>query len=49
MTSLYSLIITDSSAVGISGILLQQPLNSSYHIITYSSRTLIPTEQNYSQ
>ena len=47
--SLNSLIITDASPVGISAILLQQPSDSSYRIIAYSSRTLTPTEQNYSQ
>ena len=46
---LNSLIITDASPVGISAILLQQSSDSSYHIIAYSSRTLTPTEQNYSQ
>ena len=39
---LNSLIIT---AVGISAILLQQSPGSSYHIIAYSSHTLIPTDK----
>ena len=43
------MIITDASTVRISAILLQQPSDSSYRIIAYSSRTLTPTEQNYSQ
>ena len=47
--SLNSLIITDASPVGISAILLQQSSDSSYRIIAYSSRTLTPIEQNYSQ
>ena len=48
-SSLNSLIITDASTVGISVILLQQSSDSSYRIIAYSSHTLTPTEQNYSQ
>ena len=47
--SLNSLINTDDSPVGIRAMLLQQSSNSSYRIIAYSSRTLTPTEQNYSQ
>ena len=47
--SLNSLIITDANPVGISAILLQQSSDSSYRIIAYSSRTLTPTEQNYSK
>ena len=43
------MIITDASTVRISAILLQQSSDSSYRIIAYSSRTLTPTEQNYSQ
>ena len=47
--SLYSLIITDVSPVGITAILLQQSSDSSYRILAYWSHTLTPTEQNYSQ
>ena len=47
--SLNSLIITDARPVGISALLLQQSSDSIYRIIAYSSRTLTPTEQNYSQ
>ena len=47
--SLNSLIITDASPVVISATLLKQLSDSSYPIIAYSSRTLTPTEQNYSQ
>ena len=47
--SLNSLIITDASPVGISAILLQQSSDSKYSIIAYSSCTLTPIEQNYSQ
>ena len=47
--SFNSLIITDACPVGISAILLQQSSHSIYCIIAYSSRTLTPTEQNYSQ
>ena len=47
--SLNPLIITDASPVGISAIRLQQSSDSSYRIIAYSSLTLTPTEQNYSQ
>ena len=47
--SLNSLIIADASPAGISAILLEQSSDSSYRIIAYSSRTLTPTEQNYSQ
>ena len=47
--SLNFLIITDASPIGISAILLQQSSDSSYRIITYSSRIRTPIEQNYSQ
>ena len=48
-SSFNSLIITHACPVGISAILLQQSSDSIYCIIAYSSRTLTPTEQNYSQ
>ena len=47
--SLNALTVTGASPVGISATLLQQPSDSSYRIFAYSSRTLTPTEQNYSQ
>ena len=37
--SINSLIIANASPVGISAVLLQQPSDSSYRIIAYSSRT----------
>ena len=46
--SLNYLIITDASPVGISAILLQQSSDRSYRVIVYSSRTITPTEQNWS-
>ena len=46
---LNSLIIIDASPAGISVTLLQQSSDISYSIIAYSSRTVTPTEQNYSQ
>ena len=39
----------DASPVDISATLLQQSSDSGYRIVAYSSRTLSPTEQNYSQ